>query len=214
MKKHILIAVGLAVGILGAAIALGVIRKQPGGVSRDQKPAPPASMREKARQKRHYVGTISPAETTRYDDVENLTTGSTLVVTGIVQQQNSFVPASNERLIVTAHQVLVQQVLKGGVHTGDSKSIETLGGKVDFEDGSVAELKQPDIFKDPELGRTYVFFLRPHKAAYRLVGGPQGLFEIKPNGKISPQVPANDQLMKYNKKSASEFLQTIRQSPK
>lgn len=213
MKKHILIGIGIAVCVLSAAIAFGIIRKKTTSVTRDQIPNAQTSLREKARQKGHYVGTVRPVETTKYDDVESLAKASALLVTGIVQQQKSSVPSTNERLIVTGHQLLVQEVLKGQVKTGDIITVETLGGSVQFEDGSVAEMKAPEVFKDPEMGKSYVFFLRPHKSAYRLVGGPQGLFEITPRGRIRPQVPAEDLLMlKYDKKNLQEFLDVIRKN--
>lgn len=209
MKKNVLMATVIAVCALSAALAFG-IRKKITNLQDNKSLSAQAPLREKARQKGRYEAVVRPLETTRYDDIKSLSMASPLIVTGLVQQQKSFVPATNDRLIVTGHQLLVQEVLKGRVKTGDIITVETLGGSVQFEDGSTAELKTPEIFKDPELAKSYVMFLRPHKDAYRLVGGPQGLFEITAMGTIKPQVPADDTLMRaYSETRLDKFLRSI-----
>ena len=212
MNKRIFITTVVAIFVVSGIVAFGLTRRTATAPQNDDLNAK-ASIREKARAKGHYIGLARPVETTQYDDVESLTKASTLVVRGLVQQQKSFVPATNERLVVTAYELLVQDVLKGNVKTGESISVETLGGTVQFEDGTIAEMKVPEIMKNPELGKAYLFFLRPHKSAFRLVGGPQGLFEVTVGGKLKPQVPADDKLMKkYGASSLDELSRTIRDS--
>ncbi len=212
MKNRLVILTVIGVCLVSTALALELKKKTVTAVPQEPDPIVRASMREKARQKGHYIGMVHPLETTRYYDAESLVKSSPLIVTGIVQEQKSLIPPTNDRLIVTAHEVLVQNVLKGAGKAGTVIQVETLGGAIRFEDGTTAELKTPDIIKDPQLGKTYLLFLRPQKSAYRLVGGPQGLFELSPNGKITPQVPADDVLMtKYGGKAAETFIRTVQE---
>ncbi|MGH9930660.1 MAG: hypothetical protein ACREA9_15740, partial [Pyrinomonadaceae bacterium] len=93
-------------------------------------------------------------------------------------------------------------------------SLRLPGGSFQFEVGTFAEVKMPDVWKKPEVGKSYVFFIEKRPGGYFVLrGGPQGMFEITPDGVVKPQVRQEDELMQnYNDKDVRAFLKEIRQA--
>ncbi len=110
----------------------------------------------------------------------------------------------------------VNRSFKGGAGSGQPITVRGPGGRVDFGDGTFAEVKLPDFWNNPEAGKSYVFFLEKRADGYFVLrGGPQGLFEVTPGGTIKPQVREEDQLMKrYDNKDARSFYDELRRVAK
>jgi hypothetical protein len=112
----------------------------------------------------------------------------------------------------------MQEVIKGKVAQSSTITVNLPGGRVEFEDGTSAEIRTPG-FRKMENGKTYVLFLRENKAegdAFILVGGQQGLFEIPADGSgVNPHGLTVDDVVKQNKdKDVNSFLKEIRAAAK
>lgn len=150
--------------------------------------------REAARIKGHYVGTVDPNWDWASFDLETLTKSSAAVVIGIPENSRGQLESGGET-IVTQFDVRIKEVIKGAPLAENSVvRVALLGGKVDFEDGTSAELRTPD--SEPMLaGRKYLLFLyanRNGSDVYLLTGGPQGLFELKGPAGIKAHARPND----------------------
>jgi hypothetical protein len=131
-------------------------------------------------------------------------------------------------MIFTDYEVQVLETLKGNSRKNSSIMLRVPGGSMSFDDGTTTEVALPGFWKNPKFGKGYVFFTTKRQSApSRLVGGPQGLFEISPWDEsfyrvslpelsagriIIPQVREVDELMKnYENKDAAAFLAEIKQ---
>lgn len=202
MRKHVLIALAIS-GVL--AVALGFVFQRFGLVLRaQQKPSPSVTVN------------AWPTNLRKYDDVASLVRESDLVALGTVVSKVSQRLPPAEKLIVTDYSVTAGTLLKGTLPPAQTLRVRTTGGRVDFGDGTSAEVKMPDFWKSPEVGKSYVFFLEKREAGYFVLrGGPQGFFEITPDGVVKPQVRPEDKLMQnYNDRPALAFLQEVRRAVK
>lgn len=178
-----------------------------------------------------------PDRQQRYDRVDELTRDSSTVVVGIPLFKVGHKQHDADRLVLTYYQVKVLDVLKGSVEKGKRISLRAAGGTARLKDGTVAELTMPDFWRNPEVGKAYVFFLKEGRAAggraapFDLTGGPQGLFAISPwadsdpesyptdydpdfttDRVVVPQVRPADKLMKnYRDVPVATFLEAVRQ---
>lgn len=173
-------------------------------------------LKEAARFKKHYVGTQLSHGFMGYD-VKSLTRDSVIVVVG-TPLQNVCKLSSDGESINTEYQVAMQEVLKGKIAQGSTITVNLPGGRVEFEDGTSAEIRTPG-FRKMENGKTYALFLRENKAegdAFILVGGQQGLFEIPADGSgVNPHGLPIDEVVKQNKgKDVNSFLKEVRAAAK
>ena len=149
--------------------------------------------REAARIKGHYVGTVDPYWDWASFDLETLTKNSAAVVIGIPEKSKGQLD-SNGQMIVTQFDVRVKGVMKGALAENSVVKVALLGGRVDSEEGTSAELQTPE--SEPMLeGRKYLMFLyanRNGSDVYLLTGGPQGLFELKGQAGIKAHARPND----------------------
>lgn len=216
MKRHILIAVATAVVLTASVLGYSKFGLKAFSQVKKQSTSEHKSLRENAKIVGHHVVVVKPVGMPRYDDVQSLVRDSVAIVTGSVVRQSSHILDRNEKFIVTDFKVNVQEVLKGGISSGDALDLRVAGGQVQFEDGTSAEVKMPGYWKDPEEGKTYVFFLMMNgksTSRFELLGGPQGLFEISRASKIQPQVRAEDTLMqRYKNTDLASFTQEVRQA--
>jgi hypothetical protein len=160
--------------------------------------------------------TARPTNLRRYDSVDALARDSNTVVIGSVDSKTSGLLPPAEKLIVTDFQITVRDSLKGTLVPGKTIKLRTPGGRVDFVDGKYAQVKMPEFWKYPEVGKVYILFLesRPDET-FVLRGGPQGMFEFSPEGGVRAQVRPEDELtQKYNGVSSESFLEEIRQAGK
>jgi hypothetical protein len=210
MKKHIIIAAVACICLCVVTLALTRARSS---APTDVKKFRAMSVRDRAKEAGRVTGTARSTNLVRFNDVASLTKESSIIVTGTVQSEHSFLLPPKETLVVTDSIVKVDQNLKGNAGS-DTITVRAPGGAVAFPDGTLADLKMPDFWRNPQISKTYVFFLEQRDGYFALHGGPQGLFEITAKG-ISPQVRLTDQLMKtYKGKETASFLKEVRQAAK
>src|SRR5690242_15448511 len=115
-------------------------------------------------------------------------------------------------MVVTDFVVDGTKTFKGTVDSAPTITVRAPGGKVDFGDGTSAEVKLPEFWNNPEVGKSYVLFLEKRSTDYYVLrGGPQGTFEVTSAGTIKPEVREDDQLMKrYNGVLARAFYEEVR----
>lgn len=212
MRKHILIAAAIAIAL--SLIVLGVVKRNT-AATRDRAAAQSHSLREKAKANGSVTVLANPEGMKRYNEVKGLVRDSTDIVNGSLVQAVSRFRTAEEQTIVTDFQVSVQDVLKGDITPGGVIIIRGPGGRMQFEDGTSAEIKMPYYWKNPELGKTYTLFLRKKGNVLMLTGGPQGFFEIFSHDTVLPQVRAEDELMqRYKDKDSLSFLEEVNRSVK
>ncbi|HEV8368665.1 MAG TPA: hypothetical protein VGQ39_12000 [Pyrinomonadaceae bacterium] len=219
MGKHILIAV--VVSVLLSAVALGLVSKRSNNtlLSQQSQQVPDIrsqSLRTQAEKSGSVTATARPTNLRRYDAVNTLAQESNAIITGTVNSQTSQLLPPAEKLIVTDFKITVREPIKGALVTGQTISVRTPGGRVDFGDGKYAEVKMPDFWKYPEVGKLYVVFLESRTdGSFVLRGGPQGLFEINAAGTIKAQVRPEDKLAQnYDGKKLRSFLAEVRTANK
>jgi hypothetical protein len=169
--------------------------------------------REAARIKGHYVGTFDPYWDWFRADLESLTKHSAAVLVGTPKSSHVQLSPGGD-LITTEYEVSVREVLKGAFAPGDSVKVSLPGGRVEFEDGTSAELNTPD-FERMDNNRSYLLFLTMNtngSDALILTGGPPGLFELPPGGaKVKPHARASEPVSKEARdKDVGSFLEYVR----
>jgi hypothetical protein len=216
MGKHALIAVVISILLCAAAVGLVVMRSN-SAIQGQQKPdIRSETLRTQAQKSGSATATARPTNLRRYDTVDALAHDSNAIIVGRVDTKTSQLLPPAEKLIVTDFQITVQDAMKGVLAPGQSIRVRTSGGRVDFGNGKYAEVKMPDFWKYPEVGKLYVLFLdRRNDGSFVLRGGPQGLFEVTSERTIKAQVRPEDKLMQnYNDKTLVSFLDEIRRSGK
>lgn len=162
----------------------------------------------------HSVRVIDNPLWHRPMNVRDLAARSHIIVKGI--------PTSNlckhdGEEIVTEYQVTIEEVFKGNLVTGSTITVRLPGGVAGFENGGAAVELRPLGFKRMINHSVYVLFLnQPPNSSDILtpINGPQGLFELLPNGlrvrhygrpmNLPPQNQTEGQ-------TAAEFLAELRQ---
>lgn len=168
-----------------------------------------------------------PTNISRFRDLRHLVARSPEIVVGVPVSKSSSSASAGNQMIYTDYEVRVLLTLKGDRHPGRIITLRVPGGATTLDSGKTKEVRAPDFWKNPEVGKAYVFFTRKKRdTPSQLVGGPQGLFQISPwsdsfdlssppdisSGRtIVPQALDSDELMrKYNGRSAALFLGEIR----
>lgn len=213
MKKHLLLIELLGLVVIAAA-ALSLAAVLPSQSAEPQK-EPRKSLREQAQRAGSVKVFSEPKNLKRYDSLKPLVKNSAAIVIGTVEAKATQLNEPAGTSIVTNYQVEVVEVLNGNVALAPTIEVREPGGRVDFADGTFAEVSMPEFWNSPEVGQTYVFFLRSGKdQKLWLNGGPQGLFKIS-DEKITPQGRKQDKLMQtYNGKSRAAFVNEIRDALK
>ncbi|MBD0369303.1 MAG: hypothetical protein ICV60_00505 [Pyrinomonadaceae bacterium] len=172
-----------------------------------------AGLKGAAKIKGDYVQVVDPNPDWLSLDLEKLTLSSEAVILG-VPVKNECKLAANNQLIVTEYDVVVKEVLKGNIQSGDTIKVALLGGKVKFEDGTTAEIVTPG-FKKMVHGKTYALYLSLYPArspVYDLTAGPQGMTELLDDGSgVISQARETDPVKKQLKgKDKETFLKEAR----
>jgi hypothetical protein len=169
-------------------------------------------LREAAKLKGNYVETYDPYHDYNRFGAEKLAKGSAAIVVG-VPTRNRCRLTPDGQLITTDYEVTVSEVIKGSDLDGvGSITVKLPGGKVMFPDQTTAEVVTPETSKMVH-GRTYLMFLttEPGEEGYRVVGGPSGLLELAPGGKVKSHGRAIDPVTdEVKNKSVKDFLKDIR----
>jgi hypothetical protein len=153
--------------------------------------------REAAKIKGHYVGTMDPNWDWASFDLETLTKNSAAVVIGVPESSKGQLN-SNGEMIMTQFEVRVKETIKGTLAENSVVKVALPGGKVEFDDGTSAELVTPKFERMIE-GRKYLLFLYTDSNGsdvYLLTGGPQGLFELKGQAGIKALARSSDPVVK------------------
>lgn len=143
-------------------------------------------LREAAKLKGHYVGDFDPHWDSGRFDIEKLTKNSMAVVVGTVVKKLGARLADEDQLIWTDYEVVVNETIKGVPSKGNTITISLIGGSLEFDDGTSAELRTPK-FEHVKPGVAYALFLTESTNGpneYTLTGGPQGLVEIMDDGTL------------------------------
>jgi hypothetical protein len=200
-------------------------RQQGGAGGRGYRAAAAAGALGGARGAHGFIAYPRPVH--RFRDLRELFDQSTEVVVGVPVSKSSRLSGDAGSMVLTDYEVQVLETFKGDRHKGRSITLEVPGGSVAAADGSINEVRMPDFWKNPEVGKGYVFFLKKRKdSPSLLVGGPQGSFEITPwagatsqanradvyaGRVVIPQVRESDELTKaYSGKGAADFIGEIR----
>jgi hypothetical protein len=174
-------------------------------------------LREAAKLKGHYVGEFDAHWDFSQLDIELLTKNSAAVLIGTMTKKLGSRLTSEGQLIFTDYEVTVQERIKGEVATGARITVSLPGGRVEFEDGTSAELTTPS-FEHMKTGGTYTLFLTESGTApdgYTLTAGPQGLVEIVDNNTVKSHGRSTDPINAQSRgKNKDAFLQEVRKQAK
>lgn len=223
ITKYILITAIVSCALAGVAFTRG--RGQDGqaqqGRPEDHRRAVDAArqggLREAAKVKGSFVVTDYAKAGGVYSGLEALASHSDTVIVG-TPARNVCEVTPDGRYITTNYEVVAQDVFKGNIRKRDTVKVSLPGGRVQFEDGTFAEVRVPD-FRKMEDGRTYVLFLVEQKnnpGYFQVVGGPQGLFELSPDNVTvkSHGRPIDLVAQKYKDKGQQDFLKEVREAAK
>jgi hypothetical protein len=174
-------------------------------------------LRGAARVKGHYIADFDAHWDFGLFDVEGLTRNSAAVVVGIAGRSLGGRLTASDLAIVTDYEVVVQDTIKGDAVVGSTIVVSMPGGRVDFPDGTSAELRTPK-FEHVRSGGSYTFFLTEVEKSpgkFTLTGGPQGLVELVGDGSVKSHGREDDPIAKQSKrKNRQTFLEDVRESTK
>jgi hypothetical protein len=152
---------------------------------------------------------------------EALTKKSMVVVVGTVIKNLGGRLDESGHLIVTDYEVVVDESIKGSLTKGRTITVSLLGGSVEFDDGTSAELRTP-TFEHVKPGGEYALFLTVFAEisagspdVYTLTGGPQGLVELMSDGTLKSHGRPTDPIALETKdpnkgKNKNSFLNEVR----
>jgi hypothetical protein len=214
MKKQIFFALALFAALITAVVIYAQETKQV-AVQNDVITSSLRSARGLAKLKGHHLIDASQVGVPNYNNIRSLAKDSALIVIGTPQSSATKLVPPKETQIITKYQVSVSDVLKGELTGKSAVTVNVPGGLVKFDDGTSAEMKMPEGWRAPEIGKSYVFFLMKRGSSYAVIGGPQGLFEIPATNTIEPQVQPDSQLVqKYKGKTVESFISEIKKADK
>ena len=169
-------------------------------------------LREAAKLKGHYVGEYDP----HWDLaplMEDLTKQSVAIIVGRFTKKLD-ARLLEGRSIFTDYEVAVDEVVKGDLKKAKTILITLPGGRIDFEDGTSAELTTP-TFEPARIGRTYTLFLMEEKvvpSVFFLMGGPQGMIDIDDPSAVKSHGQEDDRsVLEIKGQNRETFLNKIRE---
>jgi len=142
-------------------------------------------------------------------DLETLTKRSAAVVVGDASEGVGKL-TDDGKVVITQYSMLVTKPVKGNFRSGDTLQVAMLGGKVEFPDGTTAEIQTPG-FEKMSKGKKYLLFLTLQKDSPVLIltGGPQGLFEIAGKQITAFGQPTDTVSKQVSKKNSDDLLREI-----
>ena len=134
----------------------------------------------------YYLESDDGSPWNRASSLQDLVHGSREVFVGTVRDGRSELE-HHGRYIRTRYSVEIEQILKGSLQPGQVVSFLLPGGKVTFDDGTVAEVrkeKEPPLLKD----HRYVLFTlhSTEEVGLRSAWADEGVFELLSNGSVHP----------------------------
>lgn len=211
MRKHIFIAIILMVAVSGLIFGLSMSRSS--GPQNKSSKTPVRSLRELAKTQGRYTVFAQSKMAHQYDDLAALVRDSPTIITGTIEALAPQLLPPAENFIVTDCRLTVKDTVKGTVRPGETITLRLPGGRIEFDDGTSAEVELTDFLRYPEVGQTFVFFLRKKgDSKFSLQGGAQGLFEVSSKATIEPQTQALNKLAEsHQNMSLKSFLKEIQQ---
>jgi hypothetical protein len=174
-KKHIVIALCLCIAAVSITYFFKTSHRSPNQVRPE-----PLTLRERAKISKQYIAEAKPKAPREFESIESMGSASTTVILGTVESQNATL-TQGDRFIVTDFQVRPTRVMKGFLTLDRSITIRVGGGRVQFDDGTSAEIVTPEVTA-PQVGKKYVFFLAARPSfRFGLVGGETGIMEMNDN---------------------------------
>ncbi|HBB98793.1 MAG TPA: hypothetical protein DC054_25725 [Blastocatellia bacterium] len=170
-------------------------------------------LRAAAKLKGHYVAEYNPHWDWGQFSFETLNKNSAAVVVGRFTKKLD--PRLLEGLaIYTDYEFTVDELVKGDIKQTEPIVVTLPGGRIDFEDGTSAELTTPS-FEHPLIGRAYTLFLMREAAlpsVFFLAGGPQGMFDIEDSAAVrSRGLPQQPTVIETKGKNRESFLKDVRE---
>jgi hypothetical protein len=219
MRKQLIFLIGFTVlGLITVALVNIVRSQEPNPQetrSDDAEAIRRGGLREAARIRGHYVGTMKASHFLKYD-LESLAAHSGNIIIGSPIDSTAHLSADGQ-LIMTWYRMKILQPMKGKLLSGETVSVSLPGGKLIFEDGTSAEIKTPDL-EGMQNDQKYVLFLSPKLAVdgtFTLTGGSQGLFELdNKTRRIKPNGHPFDPVRKLKDQDADTFLGEIKATVK
>lgn len=211
----LIVLAGLALAIVG----IGAVRRWPmksglGHNTAIRSTQDTRTLKEQAKLTGSFRETQDPKSDIVYADLADLANHSTMVIIG-TPQRNTPTVSSDGKSISLDYSVRAEYVYKGKLQSGSLITVSLPGGRVRFDDGSVAEIMTP-WFKKMQNGKTYALFLRSGAANDQFVttGEAQGVFEIPTTRddrvvKVHSGLPANS-VRKYQGQDVKIFLAELR----
>ena len=174
-------------------------------------------LRGAAKLKGHYVADFDPHWDFGAFDIESLTKNSAAVIVAVAGRNLGGHLTEDGQMILTNFEVIVRENIKGDIIEGSTVIVSLPGGRVQFEDGTTAELRTP-TFEHLKTGGSYTFFLGEAEnvpGVYTPTGGPQGLVELSDNGSVKSHGRDRDPIAKQAKDMDKQtFLKDVREQAK
>ena len=214
------------VGFLSAAFLIGfavlILNSARGTSSQTQEPLNDnkktveairrGGLKEAATLKRHYIATEDPNWDWANFNLEQLTKTSVAVIVGVPQTSVVQLSPTGDK-ITTNYRVKVENVIKGRLVASNIVEVSMLGGRMEFEDGTSAEIQTPG-FERMQNGKRYILFLYANRNGSEILlitGGPQGLFELGSDAKVKPHARRTDHVVKeIEHKNIDSLLEELR----
>ena len=215
MRKQLIFIIGFTLlGLIAVALVKNVRSQEPKPAdtsSEDVQAIRRGGLREAARIRGHYVGSIRASHFLKYD-LESLTAHSGNIIIGS-PIDNSIHLSSDGQMITTWYRIKIRRSMKGKLQPNETVTVSLPGGKLVFEDGTSAEIKTPDL-EGMQNGQTYILFLNPvmrADGAFNLTGGSQGLFEIdSKRHRVKPNGDSVDPVQKHKDRDVEAILEEIK----
>lgn len=150
-----------------------------------------------------------------YVDLKSIARASKSVVIGS-PIENFCGLSEHGRSITTTYKFKVEESFKGKYHDGDIMLVSLPGGRVSFEDGTVAQINVIGLRKMVN-GNRYLLFLVPRFQSkdddYILTGGSRGLFELAADGTVRASArPGIHALSAFSGTKQDEFLDKVKKA--
>jgi hypothetical protein len=160
----------------------------------------------------------NPNKPNAFSDLVGLAKDSSAVIIGVPQDNTTALSADGKSITID-YTVKVMYVYKGALQKDSTITVSLPGGRVMFDDGSMAEVRTP-WFKKMMNGKAYALFLTatPRSGVFATTGEAEGLFEVPMTEKDTVTtvqthtgIP-NDPIWKYHGKDAKEFFKELRRA--
>ena len=184
----------------------------PRSATQRAKDADTRPLKEKAKGAGRYIRTEEPSSAPQYQSMDSVSNLSSAVIIGTAQSNACRLSADGKKITID-YKVEVQGVLKGNLKAGDIVTVSLPGGRVSFEDGTMAEVRTP-WFKKMENDKTYVLFLSGgDQGVFVTTGGPQGVYGMSEGETIKTHSGRlKDPMWKYSGMGKDVFLEEVRKT--